>query len=80
VNKLELLYDVLHDKMHSQTFYNEQLIRMTNPVLRQLFTHLRDEETEHILRLRTEILTLETRPFPVHKILPGLSANPRFRL
>ncbi|OAT81281.1 hypothetical protein [Desulfotomaculum copahuensis] len=80
MNKLELLYDVLHDKMHSQVFYNEQMIRITNPVAHQLFMRLRDEEAQHILRLRMEILTLETRPFPINKILPGIEANPRFRL
>ncbi len=80
MNKLDLLYDVLADKMWSQTFYNEQMLMMVNPVARELFRRLRDEEAQHVLALRTEIIALESNPFPVNKILPGLEAHPRFRL
>ncbi|RKO68099.1 hypothetical protein [Desulfofundulus salinus] len=80
MNKLDLLYDVLIDKIWSQTFYNEQMLLMVNPVARELFMRLRDEETQHVLVLRTEIIAMEANPFAPTKILPGLETRPRFRL
>jgi len=80
VNKLDLLYDVLTDKMWSQNFYNAQMLLMLNPVARDLFRRLRDEEDRHIFTLRTEIVALEANPMAASKILPGLETRPRFRL
>ncbi|MGB9804347.1 hypothetical protein, partial [Desulfofundulus sp.] len=62
LNKLDLLYDVLSDKMWSQSFYNAQMLLMLNPEARDLFRRLRDEEDQHILTLHTEIVALEASP------------------
>lgn len=75
MNKLDLLYDVLTDKMWSQNFYNAQMLLMLNPVARDLFRRLRDEEDRHIFTLRTEIVALEANPMAASKILPGLETQ-----
>ncbi|WP_027718285.1 hypothetical protein [Desulfovirgula thermocuniculi] len=77
MKKLDLLYDLLCDKMFSQRFYNEQLLLTVNPAARRLFAALRDEEAQHVLYLRTEILHLESAPFPPGRIIPALRARPQ---
>ncbi|HHW42774.1 hypothetical protein GFC01_05505 [Desulfofundulus thermobenzoicus] len=80
MNKMDILRDALYDKMYSQAFYNDQMLMMVNPEVRHLFMRLRDEEARHVLFLRTELLHMESNPFPITKILPGLERRPRFRM
>lgn len=80
MNKLDLLYDALTDKLWSQHFYNEQVLMMLNPAARDLFTRLRDEEGQHVLALRSAITAMEANLFPPNRIMPGLDKHPRFRL
>ncbi|SHI85817.1 hypothetical protein [Desulfofundulus thermosubterraneus] len=80
MNKLDLLYDALTDKLWSQHFYNEQVLMTVNPVARDLFTRLRDEEGQHVLALRSEIIAMEANPLPPNRIMSGLEKRLRFRL
>jgi rubrerythrin len=80
LNKLDLLYDALTDKLWSQHFYNEQFLMIVNPIARNLFARLRDEESQHVLTLHRAIAAMEANPFPPSRILPGLNKNPRYRL
>lgn len=72
MDALNYLYQALEEKINNQVFYNEQTVRMTNPVARELFTRLRDEEMAHVEILQKEILSIESKPFPINKILPKL--------
>ncbi|MBO8137673.1 MAG: hypothetical protein H0Z40_06015 [Desulfotomaculum sp.] len=72
MDALDLLYDALLSKMDSQRFYNEQAMLITNPMARQFFINLRDEEMHHISMLHKKIHALEDIPFPVSKIIPKI--------
>ena len=70
---LNFLHQVLEEKINSQLFYNELAVKVTNPAARQLFTRFRDEEMAHVEVLQKEILAIESKPFPLNKIIPKLS-------
>lgn len=72
MDALNYLYQVLEEKINNQAFYNEQSVKVTNPVARELFTRLRDEEMVHVEVIQKEILSIEAKPFPVNKIIPKL--------
>lgn len=72
MDALNYLYQVLEEKISSQGFYNELSVKVTNPAARELFTRLRDEEMAHVEVLQKEILAIESKPFPLNKILPKL--------
>lgn len=69
---LDLLYDALMTKIDNQKFYNEQAVKITNPMARQFFINLRDEEMQHINMLQKKINAIEGKPFPVSKIIPKI--------
>ncbi len=72
MDTLDLLYDALKDKMENQMFYNEQAVKIANPMARQFFINLRDEEMQQITMLQKKINAIEGKPFPVSKILPKI--------
>jgi hypothetical protein len=55
MNQIEKLQDVLNDEMDHQLFYNEQFIRITDPAIRQFFMLLRDDKTNNVTLLQSEI-------------------------
>ena len=69
MNTIDLLYDILLDKLADQNFYNESMIWTINPSARELFKNLRDQEERHCLVLQQEILAIEAKPFPINKII-----------
>ncbi|WP_031517392.1 hypothetical protein [Desulfofalx alkaliphila] len=72
MDTLDLLYDALQTKMDNQKYYNEQAILITNPMVKQLFINLRDEEMQHIEMLQKKINSIEGKPFPINKIIPKI--------
>ena len=72
LDALNYLYQALEDKINNQGFYNKMSVKVTNPAAREIFTRLRDEEMAHIDLLQKEILFIESKPFPINKILPKL--------
>lgn len=72
MDALNYLNQVLEDKISNQAFYNELSVKVTNPAVRKLFTRLRDEEMAHLEVLQKEILSIESKPFPINKIIPKL--------
>ncbi len=69
MNIKDLLFDIIQDKLSSQRFYNDSMLGMTNPSVRDLFKKLRDEEESHGIVLQREILAIESKPFPVNIIM-----------
>jgi len=70
MDPLDLLNDLLEDKVGNQTFYNDAAIKIRNPSARQLMLKFRDEEMRHIDILQKEIVAIENKPFAITKILP----------
>jgi len=63
----EVLKDLLDYKITSQLLYNENLIKIRNPEVRQIFTQFRDDEMRSIIRLQQKIERMETPPGIVAK-------------
>lgn len=56
-------------------YYNENLITIRNPEVRQVFTQLRDDEMRAIVKLQQKIERLQASPGIISKVFP---AKPRY--
>ncbi|MCX7921697.1 MAG: PA2169 family four-helix-bundle protein [Clostridia bacterium] len=72
---IDILKDILEYKIANQTFYNENLIKVRNPEIRQVFTQLRDDEMRAIVKLQQKIQRLGSPPGIIAKIFP---AKPKY--
>jgi len=59
---LDMLQDLLKNLVNIQAFYNESVVTITNPYVRQLFTQMRDDVMRFISILQIEIESLESKP------------------
>ncbi|ABY95622.1 DUF2383 domain-containing protein [Thermoanaerobacter sp. CM-CNRG TB177] len=59
---LDMLQDLLKNLVNIQAFYNETVVNITNPYVRQLFTQMRDDVMRFISILQMEIESLESKP------------------
>ncbi|MBC7765166.1 MAG: hypothetical protein H7Y41_01685 [Hyphomonadaceae bacterium] len=71
MNKSDTLKDILQSKMSNQLFYNENLITIRNPEVRQVFTQMRDDETRSIVKLQKNVQKLDAAPNLITKIFPS---------
>ena len=55
MNTIDQLQDVLADEMDLQSKYNQHLLNITNPEVRQLFTQLRETKMQHVTELQQQI-------------------------
>lgn len=62
MNKLDKLQDVLESEMTDQMLYNQYMLQITNPEVRQLFTQLRDEHMQHITQLQQHVQQMKKNP------------------
>ncbi|MCL6610622.1 MAG: hypothetical protein K6T66_03660 [Peptococcaceae bacterium] len=67
----DLLYDLLQDKIRGQIFYNELMIRMVNPLARDLFRTFRDEDERQALAVLKQFLAVESKPAILKAFLPA---------
>lgn len=74
MKKVDVLKDLLQYKITNQLFYNENLIYITNPEVRHLFSQLRDNEMREIIKIQKNIERLDAKPFNISKIF---SIKPR---
>ncbi|MCL6459178.1 MAG: hypothetical protein K6T85_14325 [Gorillibacterium sp.] len=70
MDQLERYKDILFSEMTLQTFLNNEMIRMTNPVARQTFSAMRDEDAIHIILLQQIIESIESPKEPVLILSP----------
>ena len=70
MKEVDILKDILQYRIANQTFYNENLINVRNPEVRQLFTAVRDDEMRAIVKLQQKIERLEANPGIIAKIFP----------
>lgn len=67
---LDMLQDLLKNLVNLQAFYNETVVNIPNPYVRQLFTQMRDDVMRFISLLQIEIESLESKPsIPNNKVL-----------
>lgn len=67
----DYLKDILMQRISNQVFYNQVLVEIRNPEVRNLFTQMRDDEMRAIVKLQQKIDRMETRPGIISKILPS---------
>lgn len=58
LNNIDKLQDVLEMEITDFMHYNEYLVRIISPEVRQLLIQFRDEHMQHITQLQNEIHTL----------------------
>lgn len=59
---LDALQDLIKDLINLQSFYNESLVNITNPYIRENFTLMRDDAMRYISILQQNIESLESKP------------------
>lgn len=62
MNKLDKLHDILETEMADQMLYNQYMLQITNPEIRQLFTQLRDEHMQHITQIQQQVQQMMKNP------------------
>ncbi|NLI58012.1 MAG: hypothetical protein GX387_05750 [Clostridium sp.] len=67
---VDILKDILQNRISNQIFYNKNLIIMRNPEVRQLLTQLRDNEMRAIVKLQQKIDRLQDASGIISKIFP----------
>jgi len=55
LNTLDKLQDALQGEMMMQSMYNKNMMDITNPEVRQLFTQMRETKMQNVTQLQTEI-------------------------
>lgn len=70
MNEADIYRDILQFRVSSQKQYNEDMIAIRNPEVRQLFTQLRDDEMRAVAKLQQRIERLEASPGTVARIFP----------
>jgi rubrerythrin len=58
MNTIDQLQDVMADEMDLQSKYNQHLLNITNPEVRQLFTQFRETKMQHVTELQQQIKNL----------------------
>lgn len=70
MKEIDILKDILQYRISNQIFYNNNLIYIRNPEVRQLFAEMRDDEMRAVEKLQQRIQKLENKPYIVSKIFP----------
>jgi hypothetical protein len=66
----DIYCDILQYRISNQKQYNEDLIAVRNPEVRQLFSQLRDDELQAVVKLQQRIERLEAAPGTIARIFP----------
>ncbi|TYQ17973.1 UNVERIFIED_CONTAM: hypothetical protein Cloal_0368 [Acetivibrio alkalicellulosi] len=72
---VDILRDILQSRISNQIFYNDNLITIRNPEVRQVLTQLRDDEMRAIVKLQQKIDRLQDTSGLIAKIFP---TKPRY--
>lgn len=67
---VDILKDILQSRISNQIFYNESLIKIRNPEVKQVLTQLRDDEMRAIVKLQQKIDRLQNTSGIIAKIFP----------
>ena len=58
MNKHDKLHDILETEISMQMLYNQYMMKITNPEIRQLFSQFRDEHMQHITQIQQQVQQL----------------------
>lgn len=67
---VDILKDLLEYRISNQITYNEHLINVRNPEVRQVFTQLRDDEMRDIVKIQQKIEKKKGSMGLIAKIIP----------
>lgn len=67
----DVLRDILQTRISNQLSYNNNVINIRNPEIRQAFTQMRDDEMRSIVKLQKNVQRLEAPPSFITKIIPS---------
>ncbi|MGE5415352.1 MAG: hypothetical protein ACM3UZ_01040 [Acidobacteriota bacterium] len=71
MKEIDVIKDLLQNRISNQVFYNDNLINIRNPELRQVYTQLRDDEMRSIVKLQQKVQRLEAPTGIISKIFPS---------
>lgn len=69
----DIYADIMQYRISNQKQYNDDLIIVRNPEVRQLFTQLRDDELRAVVKLQQRLERLKSPPGIVARIFPARS-------
>ncbi|OPZ84794.1 MAG: hypothetical protein BWY74_04097 [Firmicutes bacterium ADurb.Bin419] len=67
---VDILKDLLENRISNQELYNHNLLTVRNPELRQMYTQFRDDETRAVVKLQQKIARLEAPTGIISKMFP----------
>lgn len=67
---VDILKDILENRVSNQMLYNHNILIIRNPELRQMYTQLREDETSAVIKLQQKIARLEAPTGIISKIFP----------
>lgn len=62
MKKKYIIYDILKEKTNGQAFYNDMMMRLTNPLIREMFRKFRDDDEGYVVKLQKHIAAIESKP------------------
>lgn len=68
MKEIDIIKDILENKISNQLFYNSNIIDIRNPEIRQLYTQMRDDEMRSIATLQQKIQRIEASKGTIYKI------------
>ena len=71
MREIDIYKDLLYFKISSQVYYNQNIIDVRNPEIRQLFTQLRDDEMRAVVKLQQKIEKQEASTGIIAKVFPS---------
>lgn len=70
MKEIDIFKDLLQYRWLNQRQYNEDLLTVRNPEIRQVLTQLRDDELRAVVKLQQRIDRLEASPGVIARIFP----------
>lgn len=70
MKEVDALKIVLNELIDMQRQYNEAMIYVRNPEVRNTFRILRDDEARCVERIQQKIYRMETAPWVIQKMFP----------
>jgi hypothetical protein len=67
---VDILKDILENRISNQKLYNHNILNVRNPELRQMYTQLRDDETRAVVNLQQKIARFGAPTGIITKIFP----------
>jgi hypothetical protein len=70
MKEIDVMRDILQDRISNEIFYNSNIIEFRNPEIKQLYTQMRDDEMRSIVKLQQKIERNEAPEGIISRIFP----------